>query len=363
VCLKLGRRCDPGKKYPRRKKQQTMMILLFIWFFLACELSVLVKVATAFHHAASCPLSNSWIGNRGCVTKRHLFFQSGAGPAAKRRRRRPPLLPTPSSFDADGIKDQLRDQPGYRLRFELSSAEDGTPPGGPPPQHARPVPLPPVLVLDRANVQHAGDLRAIVAMNIREYGRGPAVLPWDNPKLWGRYAARQALVNLIEWSMRCKLLSTDDHLIYVAKLYTTTTDSRDDSRNIVDCYVGMIEVSLQPVLPQRNPPPFPIPLPVKRWIASAHGVPMQGWISNLLVVPEYRGAGYSKLLVRAGEAVAQREWDCHSIHLHCDADPGKGGTIARQLYATLGYQTLPNNQSQVSIDGVPLLYLSKRMQQ
>jgi GNAT superfamily N-acetyltransferase len=336
-----------------------MMILLFIWL-LACELSMLVKVATGFHAAS--PLSNnSWIGNRGCViTKRHLFFQSGAGvPAAKPRRRRPrPPLPTPSSFDADGIKEQLRDQPGYRLRFELSSAEDGdTPPAGGPPQQQ-------LLVLHRANVQQASDLRAIVAMNIREYGRGPAVLPWDNPKLLGRYITRQVLVNLIEWSMRCKLLSTDDHLIYVAKLYTTTTtDSRDDSQNVVDCYVGMIEVSLQPVLPQRNPPPFPIPLPVKRWIASAHNVPMQGWISNLLVVPEYRGAGYSKLLVRAGEAVAQREWDCHSIHLHCDADPGKGGTIARQLYATLGYQTLPNNQSQVIIDGVPLLYLSKHMQQ
>jgi GNAT superfamily N-acetyltransferase len=270
-------------------------------------------------------------------------------------------------FDTDFVDRQLRDRPGYRLTFELSSPL----PDGQPQADGPPSPPNAVLVLDRATAQNADDLRAIVEMNIREYGRGPAVLPLDNPKLLSRFVSRLLLITLIEWSMRCKLLRTADHVIYVAKFIDPTRSHRrldksnnnnnnNSSRNADYQYVGMIEVSLQPVLRQRNPPPFPIPLSVKRWIAQAHGVPIQGWISNLLVVPECRGAGYSKLLVRAAEAVAQREWGCDSIHLHCDADP-VGGSIARELYATLGYEVLPNQQSYVSIDGVSLLYLSKSM--
>jgi GNAT superfamily N-acetyltransferase len=120
---------------------------------------------------------------------------------------------------------------------------------------------------------------------------------------------------------------------------------------------------------------------------------LQGWITNLLVAPEHRARGYSKWLVTACEVVATqqqqeqhpaRNWNCTSIHLHCDAHP-RDGRVAQNLYRSMGYRELQqpppqsrkqkqelftwaNNSAATTqsssvfvIDDVPLLYLYKNL--
>lgn len=295
-------------------------LLFLFWLF------VLLYVVTSFEISYG---SSRNIYSR--CTKLHLFFNGPSNQSSKK-----PPLPKPFSFEKDWIAEQLRNQEDFRLRFELAQQ----------PSNERGGEEASVLVLDRADP--TTDLTALVDMNVREYCRGAAVFPWDNLNLVGSFFDRLVLIRLIEWSIRMKLFATDDHFVYVAKF----------SNGSQEVYVGMIEVSLQPVLRERNPPPFPLSIGLKRWIASAYKTDLQGWITNLLVVPEFRGVGYSKLLVRASEVVAQLEWDCQSIHLHCDADP-VAGSISRQLYRCMGYNELAEGRSCVSIDGVSLIYLSK----
>jgi ribosomal protein S18 acetylase RimI-like enzyme len=152
--------------------------------------------------------------------------------------------------------------------------------------------------------------------------------------------------------------------------------------------VGMVEVSRQPPIPERNPPAFPLPLAFKQmycwwWNVSQHQKRQQakimksflsrfssnassgsnnegifltrqrmntnnmvmmkqpeGWITNVLVAPEFRSMGWSKVLVHACEGVA-RSWNVPAIHLHCDAD-GVSGRVAQKLYTSMGYTD--NNQ-------------------
>jgi len=116
---------------------------------------------------------------------------------------------------------------------------------------------------------------------------------------------------------------------------------------------------------------------------------MQGWITNLLVKPEYRGRGLAKLLLAAAEGVVKSPaWRQEgqapgkneranrlSIHLHCDAS-SVSGRIPQALYKSVGYEETfvmrsctdeefswmgPEalSSSVVMIEGVPLLYLRK----
>jgi GNAT superfamily N-acetyltransferase len=217
----------------------------------------------------------------------------------------------------------------------------------------------------------AEDLNAVVEMCVREYGSGPMDFPLWNLLLLGAWLDRQYLRWLVETSSRVKLLLCDiadkdsvaeDHAILVAAL--------NDDSNVSRIIVGMIEISLQPVVPQRTPPPFPVPLAMKRAVAllSTDVKELVGWITNLLIPPPHRGQGYSKALVVACETVAM-SWRCSSIHLHCDADPNTGH-IPQQLYRRLGYHS-PSLSSFdllqkrrpyiVEIEGVPLLYLRKTL--
>jgi GNAT superfamily N-acetyltransferase len=161
-----------------------------------------------------------------------------------------------------------------------------------------------------------------------------------------------------------------DHAILVA----CQTDSGD--------IVGMVEISRQPPLGDRNPPPVPIPLSLKRLYSLAVGAgEPQGWCTNLLIAPTYRGQSYSKVLMAAVEGIA-RCWQCQSIHLHADAD-SVAGKIPQRLYMNLGYEMLPDCQQDIAwmggvgdgvegpatslsssvfvIEGVPLLYLQKQL--
>jgi ribosomal protein S18 acetylase RimI-like enzyme len=217
----------------------------------------------------------------------------------------------------------------------------------------------------------AEDLDAIVEMCIQEYGTGPVEFPLWNPLLLGAWLDRQYLSWLVEASCLVKLLLcdftredsiADDHVILVAAL----NDDSDGSPIIV----GMIEISQQPVEPQRTPSPFPLPLGIKKAVASISTgkYELVGWITNLLIAPPHRGQGYSKALVEACEAVAM-SWHCSSIHLHCDADRTTG-YVPQKLYHRLGYRspTLSSHSSPqtplpyiVEIEGVPLLYLRKSL--
>ena len=140
---------------------------------------------------------------------------------------------------------------------------------------------------------------------------------------------------------------------------------------IDDRVVSMVEVSQQPVVPQRNPPVYPLPLAWKRQLyrygPQQQEQPLQGWLCNLLVVPEYRGQGLSKVLVAACEGVARHYWQCQYMYLHCDADTRGDGRVPQQLYEQRQYlpaasaiaSTAQQQDGLVVVDGVPLLYLRK----
>ena len=232
------------------------------------------------------------------------------------------------------------------------------------------------------------DIDSIITMNVREYGPGPAYFPWSNLALMEAWIDRQYIRWLVDITCRMKLFNylmddnssfttstpeVNDHAILVGIL---NDDSELDDERII---VGMIEVSLQPLNPQITPSPIPIPIDVKRALASitTRSSLLVGWITNLLIVPQYRGCGYSKILVAASEHIAKSGWNCTSIHLHCDADP-ISGMVPQKLYTKLGYRSptpecettsrmvrLQSNVDSlpyvVEIEGVPLLYLYKEI--
>lgn len=198
------------------------------------------------------------------------------------------------------------------------------------------------------------DVATITEMCVSEYGSGPTSFPFNSPLLIGDWLDREGLRLLVDLTTRLKVARQPrDHALIVG--------------TVNDRIIGVVEVSLQPVIPDRNPPPFPIPLFWKRVFALISGNIVQGWITNLLVLPEFRGRGYSKVLVAACEAVAA-SWQCTSIHLHCDSDR-TAGEIAQKLYAGMGYKTLHDEKfswigatsSIFFVEGVRLLYLHKNL--
>lgn len=254
-----------------------------------------------FQHPDGCHTSN-----RGhSPTQLDLFSQTPSAQDSKSKARL-------SFFDEDNP---------LQLPVEIQTAGDGGEDGA-------------VRLEQAATDQHVA---SIVEINLREYGSGPAVFPWDNPRLWMPYLDRQTLALLIELSTRSKFrFEGRDHLTLIV---TTASSSR---------VVGMIEISRQPPIQDRNPPPFPIPL--KQLLFTGN---LQGWITNLLVVPEYRGRGLGKILVAAAESIARDEWQCASVHLHCEAND----RLARRLYRNLGYVSGKPQH----LEGTQLVYMSKEL--
>ena len=118
----------------------------------------------------------------------------------------------------------------------------------------------------------------------------------------------------------------------------------DDDNEII---VGLVEVSLQPPIPDRNPPTYPLPKMIKNvYYCQLVGIDkLQGWVTNLLIAPNFRGLGYSKILMAATEGIA-RSWGCDYMYLHADADV-TSGKIPQSLYENLGYHVVLDN----GIDG------------
>lgn len=223
------------------------------------------------------------------------------------------------------------------------------------------------------------DLSQIGGMCVAEYGSNitslDALLKKPSESSLVDYIDSLSLRALVDFTMRMKIHNNGDndgdsdksipadHAILVA----SCLESGD--------IVGMVEVSRQPPLANRNPSPFPIPMVFKELFCRAVGVEkLQGWVANLLVQPQYRGKGYSKVLMATVEGVVRR-WDCQSIHLHADAD-NVSGMVPQRLYQTLGYEFGTDDKQQPDlawmgpatlsssvyvIDGVPLLYLQKQL--
>lgn len=137
------------------------------------------------------------------------------------------------------------------------------------------------------------------------------------------------------------------------------------------------------MISNRNPSPIPFPLGFKKFYCKLTKKPLEAWISNLLVDPEARGLGLGRTLVAAAEGLAQHNWQCQSIHLHCDADTVRG-RVPQILYTSLGYEPglgtegTADDEEKLSwimqepdaasysssvhiIDGVPLLYMRKEL--
>ena len=223
------------------------------------------------------------------------------------------------------------------------------------------------------------DLDQITKICVREYSAYtvPAMEPrsmWDqvtnslDQATLGPYVKLSMILKLLmDYSTPNKSVP-EDHAVVVASLCDIGRGGDKDEK-----LVGMVEVSRQPPLPDRNPPAIPFPLWLKEgYCRSFLKQSTQGWITNLLVVPECRGRGWAKALVMACEGIARR-WGTVSIHLHCDASY----RVPQKLYRSLGYQPelatntaseyswMSNNdfcQSSIYvIDGVPLLYMCKKL--
>jgi len=139
--------------------------------------------------------------------------------------------------------------------------------------------------------------------------------------------------------------------------------------------VAMAELSLQPPDPERNAPPFVLPLSAKRAISEKGGFGEPcAYVSNVLVRPDRRGYGYGRAIMAACEGLA-RSWDWDNVSLHVDADV-TSGRAAQGLYRSMGYVGVPDMRDRTNsklqwmgpemaqrglyvVDGLPLLYLRK----
>ena len=117
--------------------------------------------------------------------------------------------------------------------------------------------------------------------------------------------------------------------------------------------VGFVDLTQQAIQPEQNPSIFPTPLFWKYLTLSKNFSSTErlgGWITNLLIAPEHRGQGWSKVLVAACERIAQERWNVASMHLHCSAHP-KGGLVPQQLYLGMGYTPGLSSMDQIARDG------------
>jgi ribosomal protein S18 acetylase RimI-like enzyme len=225
------------------------------------------------------------------------------------------------------------------------------------------------------------DFDTIVPMCITEFGTGPtaslADFPWRDPtdrKLtdwWDRIYFEP----MVTMALKAKLQGNRGRRLlppFGDPTVLVLTRQEKDVSNSPPVVVGMVELSKQAPESTKNPPAFPTPLWGKQLYCQLTGMQLEGWVTNLLIGKEHRGMGYSKILMEATEGIA-KSWNVGSIYLHADADRSSG-KVPQSLYEGLGYQvvvTSDNPQfewmggdfaSRINIvDGVPLLFLRKRL--
>lgn len=217
------------------------------------------------------------------------------------------------------------------------------------------------------------DLTQLLPMCIDEFGTGPTTTlqefpllqPTQIPKWWDRFL----LEPMVRWALLAKLQANHNHIDNLLKHNQERVDVVQDPAMLVLCrrgprrsifkhkdkptsdgkhkdfdtIVGMVELSLQPIEYDKNPPAFPVPRWMKQLYSRVKNLGhLEGWVTNVLVPPTARGLGYSKILMWATEGIA-RKWDCHYIYLHADADI-QSGRIPQTLYERLGYTVVEGNR-------------------
>lgn len=221
------------------------------------------------------------------------------------------------------------------------------------------------------------DLATVVPMCVKEFGSTPEVsgFPWNNLNSkaisqWFDSIIFGPFVSLsLEMKIARRAQGYDDSLPNISPDYNIICLEANGK------VTAIVELSIQPLDPERNPPPVPLPLFFKQAYSESKGLPEpNGWVSNMLVDESCRGKGYSKLLMSAVEGIA-KQWDCTSISLHVDAD-SVSGKIPQKLYETLGYEPVVMDSithqfdwmeqnvlksGLYMVDGVPLVFLRKSL--
>jgi ribosomal protein S18 acetylase RimI-like enzyme len=221
------------------------------------------------------------------------------------------------------------------------------------------------------------DLNDVTPLCIEEFGTGPTAGFLDFPLLEPRripaWWDRIYFEPMIELSLRAKmnanLSQPKSNFNDPALLVLCRQDKNSNSETVL----GMVELSLQAPEANKNPPPLPIPLWFKELYCRLTNQRLEGWVTNLLIDPKYRGLGYAKIMMAATEGVA-RSWDRDVIYLHADAD-FKSGRVAQRLYEGLGYEVVTDNNPSYDwmsegynpmssirmVEGVALLCYSKQL--
>lgn len=222
------------------------------------------------------------------------------------------------------------------------------------------------------------DLQALVPMCIDEFGTGsPQTIldfPIQNLRKLTNWWDRLTFSPYVSLALRSKMSTNfDGGMRDPAMLVLCRIRPNGDSTNFEEV-VGMAELSLQPADPNKNPPAFPIPSWIKQLYCQITKYPQEGWVTNVLIEPRFRGLGYAKLLMAATEGIA-KSWGCAAIFLHADAD-FRSGKAAQALYKGLGYEVVTDNGGEFAwmadggnnpfstirvIEGVPLLCFSKKI--
>lgn len=118
--------------------------------------------------------------------------------------------------------------------------------------------------------------------------------------------------------------------------------------------IGISEVSLQPLNPNRTAPPFVLPFRIKKLLTSnifsQSKQKLVPYVSNVMVKDTCRGLGYGKLLMYASEGIAKEFYSSSlnkggakgDIFLHVDAN--LSGKAAQNLYWGMGYEGFIENE-------------------
>jgi len=227
------------------------------------------------------------------------------------------------------------------------------------------------------------DIQKVMPLCIEEFGQGSTMTLFDFPfgdlrkisDWWDRVYFEPSVYLSLRLKMNANLNNPSPQVRDPAVLVLCRTC---EGETIPEQIVGMVEISLQAPQPDKNPPPIPIPTWFKAFYCRLVGYQLQGWVTNLLIDPRYRGLGYSKILMAATEGIA-KSWNCRSIYLHADADYRSGKT-AQSLYKGIGYEIVVDDDQNAEyawmtkgsttsnpfssiriIEGVPLLCFNKRL--
>lgn len=221
------------------------------------------------------------------------------------------------------------------------------------------------------------DLNQVVRMCVREFGSQapspdsaslPGQLvqsprtPTDELKDWFEdwtlsLTVQIGLTQRIKRRKDASAKEPDHHVICLVE------EGQDESGGAANAVVGIVELSQQVPDPEQTTPPFIVPYAIKKALGSVGvqnraavstlGTEPLPYISNVLVRPESRGRGYSRILMAAAEGLA-RDWTRQRqlkgdnsrpplICLHVDAD-SRSARAAQGLYKALGYKGVPDDR-------------------